>query len=110
MNAFDLNRKEYTRVNNAGESELPSFKKVTFVTSFIISADTGKFLPPVYDTETILAANENLYNNACQYCTDTYGANKFYACYISEMGLLNNETDVNIPYAKVNVYNMDGIS
>ena len=30
MNAFDLNRKEYIRVNNAGESELPSFKKVTF--------------------------------------------------------------------------------
>jgi hypothetical protein len=108
MNAFDLNRKEYIRVYNAGDAKMTDFKKVTFLTSFIISADVAKFLPPVYDTETIFAANDNLYNNASQYCNDIFRDSDGYACYISEMGLLNNTTNVNIPYAKVNVYVMDG--
>jgi hypothetical protein len=108
MNAFDLNRKEYIRVYNAGEEDMTNFKKVTFFTSFIISADTDKFLPPIYDPGYIQSANDNLFGNAEQYCTLRFPDQDGYACYISEMGLLNNDTDVNIPYAKVNVYIMDG--
>ncbi len=109
MNAFDLNRKEYIRVNNNDGNELTHFKKVTFYTSFIISADVAKFLPPVYDTGTIATANRNLFGNADQFFTLAFPDQEGYACYIAEMGLLNNDVDVNIPYAKVNVYIMDGI-
>lgn len=109
MNAFDLNRKEYIRVNNNnGEESLTDFRKVTFLTSFVITADISKFLPTVYDPSTINGSNANLITNAAQYCSDYYPSEEGYACYISEMSVLNSTTNVNIPYAKVNVYAMDG--
>jgi hypothetical protein len=108
MNAFDLNRKEYIRVNNNNSEKLTDFKKVTFLTSFVITADVSKLLPPAYDPGTINGSNENLITNASQYCSEIYTDGDGYACYISEMGVLNSTNNVNIPYAKVNVYAMDG--
>ena len=108
MNAFDLNRKEYIRVNNNSGDPLTDFSKVTFLTSFVITADIAKLLPTVYDSATIQGSNENLITNASQYCSAIYTDADGYACYISEMGVLNSTTNVNIPYAKVNVYAMDG--
>jgi hypothetical protein len=108
MNAFDLNKKEYIRVNNNSEGDLTQFKKVNFLTSFVITADVAKFLPTVYDSSTINGSNDNLITNASQYCSEIYNDGNGYACYIAEMGVLNSTTNVNIPYAKVNVYAMDG--
>lgn len=108
MNAFDLNRKEYIRVNNNSGDSLTDFNKVTFLTSFVLTADIAKLLPTVYDSSTINGSNENLITNASQYCSEVYPDSSGYACYISEMGVLNSTTNVNIPYAKVNVYAMDG--
>jgi len=108
MNAFDLNRKEYIRVNNNNSSELTDFKKVTFLTSFVITADSDKYLPTLYEGSQILSSNDNLFTNIAQYCTDTYADGNGYACYISEMSVLHNDVNINIPYAKVNVYAMDG--
>ena len=109
MNAFDLNRKEYIRVNNADGDLLTDFSKVTFLTSFVLTADIDKELPTEYDPGTILGSNENLIDNAEAYCTERYFISDGYACYIAEMGILNSATNVNIPYAKINVYMMDGI-
>lgn len=108
MNAFDLNRKEYIQVNNNGEGNPPTFSKVTFLTSFVLTADINKELPTEYDPGTILGSNGNLITNTSQYCIDYFPSADGYACYISEMGVLNSTTNVNIPYAKVNVYAMDG--
>lgn len=108
MNAFDLNRKEYIRVNNNGGGSLTDFRKVTFLTSFVVTTDIAKNLPTVYDSSTINSSNDNLITNASQYCSDIYTDGDGYACYISEMGVLNSTTNINIPYAKVNVYAMDG--
>jgi hypothetical protein len=109
MNAFDLNRKEYIRVNNNNEGKLTQFRKVTFYTSFVVTADAAKFLPTVYDSATIQSSNDNLTTNASQYSSEMYTDADGYACYIAEMGVINNADSVNIPYAKVNVYVMDGI-
>jgi hypothetical protein len=108
MNAFDLNRKEYIQVNNNGVSALPTFNKVTFLSSFVITADIATLLPTTYNAVTIKAANDGLVTNAAQYCSTSFPSASGYACYISEMGVLNSTTNVNIPYAKVNVYAMDG--
>jgi hypothetical protein len=108
MNAFDLNRKEYIRVNNNGGDPLTDFSKVTFLTSFVITADAAKFLPSVYNQSTITNSNANLIANTIQYCSDYYQDIDGYACYIAEMGVINNAASVNIPYAKVNVYAMNG--
>lgn len=110
MNAFDLNRKEYIRVNNNNGDTLPSFNKVQFVTSFVITADVAKPLPAVFNSGTVITSNENLIGNAEATCFDFYGADYGYACYISEMGVINSGVNVNLPYAKVNVYAMDGAS
>ena len=108
MNAFDLNRKEYIRVNNNDGEPLTDFRKVTFLTSFVLTANIDKSLPTGYDSATIQSSNQNLITNASEYCSETYTDGDGYACYISEMGVLNSTTNVNIPYAKVNVYAMDG--
>ena len=109
MNAFDLNRKEYIQVNNNGEGNPPTFRKVTFLTSFVLTADIAKLLPTTYSASAINASNDGLMANAAQYCSDYYPSESGYACYISEMSVLNSTTNVNIPYAKVNVYAMDGL-
>jgi hypothetical protein len=108
MNAFDLNRKEYFQVNNSGEGKSPTFSKVTFLTSFVLTADIATLLPTTYNAVTIKAANDGLVTNADQYCSTYFPSASGYACYIAEMGVLNSTTNVNIPYAKVNVYAMDG--
>lgn len=108
MNAFDLNRKEYIRVNNNDGDTLPSFNKVQFITSFVITADVAKPLPTVFDASQALTSNGNLIGNAEIMCSNAYYAGNGYACYISEMGVINSGVNVNLPYAKVNVYAMDG--
>lgn len=108
MNAFDLNRKEYIRINNNDGDPLTNFYKVAFLTSFVVTTDVAKNLPTIYDSSTIQDSNENLITNASKYCSEVYPDSSGYACYISEMGVLNSATNVNIPYAKVNVYAMDG--
>jgi hypothetical protein len=108
MNAFDLNRKEYIRVDNNNRDPLTDFSKVTFLTSFVITADTGKFLPITFSATTVQDSNGNLFNNINSYCYATYDDSSGYACYIAEMGVINNKDNVNIPYAKVNVYAMNG--
>ena len=108
MNAFDLNRKEYIRVNNNNSGKLTNFKKVTFLTSFVITADVAKPLPTVFDSDQALTSNGNLFDNAETICSDAFNAGNGYACYISEMGVINSGVNVNLPYAKVNVYAMDG--
>ena len=108
MNAFDLNRKEYIQVNNNGEGTSPTFSKVTFLTSFVLTADIAKLLPTTYSASAIKSSNDGLITNAAQYCSDYFPSESGYACYIAEMGVLNSTTNVNIPYAKVNVYAMDG--
>jgi hypothetical protein len=108
MNAFDLNRKEYIRVNNNDGGELPSFNKVQFLTSFVITSDESKELPTVFDSSTVGSSNDNLFTNASQACSDLYPAGSGFACYISEMRVINSTTSTNLPYAKVNVYLMDG--
>jgi hypothetical protein len=108
MNAFDLNRKEYIRVDNNDGDGLTQFKKVTFLYSFVITADISKLLPAEYDRDAVIVSNSSLLKNASLYCTNVYNNNDGYACYIAEMGVLNSTTNVNIPYAKVNVYAMDG--
>lgn len=108
MNAFDLNRKEYIRVNNNNEDPLTDFNKVTFLTSVVLTADIAKLLPTEYDSGQIQFSNDNLTGNVSRYCSEIYPDGDGYACYISEMGVLNSTTNVNIPYAKVNVYAMDG--
>jgi len=74
MNAFDLNRKEYIRVNNNNEDALPSFNKLQFLTSFVITADVGKPLPTVFDSSTVISSNGNLIGNAEIMCSDNYYA------------------------------------
>jgi hypothetical protein len=108
MNAFDLNRNEYIQVNNNGVGALPTFNKVTFLTSFVITADIAKLLPTVLNMTAVVESNQNLIANANATCSEFYPALDGYACYISEMGVLNSTTNVNIPYAKVNIYAMDG--
>lgn len=108
MNAFDLNRKEYIRVNNNGGGKLPSFNKVEFLTSFVITANVAKPLPAVFHSGTVISSNGDLIDNAEATCSEFYGAGDGYACYISEMGVINSGVNVNLPYAKVNVYAMDG--
>lgn len=109
MNSFDLNRKEYIRVDNTAVGDkLRNFKKVTFLTSFVITGDNSRFLPTSYDPSAIDASNNRLLTNIQDYCSEVYPNSSGYACYISEMGVLNSTTNVNIPYAKVNVYAMDG--
>jgi len=108
MNAFDLNREEYIQVNNNGVGALPTFNKVTFLNSFVITADIATLLPTTYNAATVKAANDGLKTNAAQYCSTYFPSASGYACYISEMGVLNSNTNVNIPYAKVNVYAMNG--
>ena len=63
MNAFDLNRKEYIRVNNNDGKPLTQFNKVEFLTSFVITADAAKFLPTVFNAGTVVTSNENLIGN-----------------------------------------------
>lgn len=109
MNAFDLNRKEYIRVNNNDGGDLTQFKKVKFLTSFVVSADAAKQLPSVFDSSTARASNDNLILNAEQFCYDAYPDSEGYACYISEMFINTITSDGKlIPAAKVNVYAMDG--
>lgn len=108
MNAFDLNRKEYIRVNNNNGDPLTDFSKVTFLTSFVITADAGKFLPTVYSSSQVGNSNGDLIKNAESYCYAIYANADGFACYIAEMGVINNADNVNIPYAKVNVYAMNG--
>jgi hypothetical protein len=108
MNAFDLNRKEYIRVNNNSGDPLTDFSKVTFLTSFVITGNSAYPLPVAYSGAAIDKSNSDLFVNANDYCTEYYLDSDGYACYIAEMGVLNSTTDVNIPYAKVNVYAMDG--
>jgi hypothetical protein len=107
MNAFNLNTNEYIQVNNNGVGALPTFNKVRFLNSFVITANTATLLPTTYNAAAIKAANDNLVTNAAQYCSTYFPSASGYACYISEMGVLNSTTNVNIPYAKVNVYAMD---
>jgi len=109
MNSFDLNRKEYIRVNNAGGDEVINFAKVTFLTSFVITGDNSRFLPTSYDPIAIKSSNDRLLTNIQDYCSYRFPQEEGYACYISEMGVLNSTTNVNIPYANVNVYAMDGL-
>ena len=109
MNAFDLNRKEYILVNNNGGDPLTDFSKVTFLTSFVITANADKFLPTVYSYSQISNSNNDLIANAAKYCSTIYANPDGFACYIAEMGVINNADSVNIPYAKVNVYAMNGL-
>lgn len=108
MNAFDLNRKEYIRVNNNFGDQLVDFTKVTFSSSFIITGINSLALPTAGDLDDIANANNGLIDLIADYCSD-YFDGRTYACYISEMGVLNSDIDVNVPYAKVNVYVMNGI-
>lgn len=108
MNAFDLNRKEYIRVDNNGGDPLTDFKKVTFLTSFVITADTNKFLPATFSSNQVTDSNGNLLNNINSYCFDNYDDATGYACYISEMSINITGEGKLIPTAKVNVYAMDG--
>lgn len=108
MNAFDLNRKEYIRVDNNNGDPLTDFAKVTFLTSFVITGNTDKFLPTTFSSNAVYNSNATLFNNIISYCFDNYADADGCACYIAEIGVVNNATNVNIPYAKVNVYAMDG--
>ena len=108
MNAFDLNRKEYIRVYNSDGGELTQFKKVTFLTSFVISGEDGHLLPTSYDAINVNKANQYLFLNASSFCSLQYPDSNGYACYISEVNVLNIGDRENLPYAKVNVYLMDG--
>jgi hypothetical protein len=107
MNAFDLNRKEYIRVNNHSGGQLVDFTKVTFSSSFIITGINSLALPTAVDLDAIENANNGLIDLIADYCSDYFDW-RMYACYISEMGVLNSDIDINVPYAKVNVYVMNG--
>ena len=109
MNAFDLNRKEYIRVNNNDGDDLTQFKKVNFLTSFVISGEDQYLLPTQFNSLGIEKANENVFTNAIEYCSRIYPDSAGYACYITEINVLNIGDRENLPYAKVNVYAMDGI-
>lgn len=109
MNAFDLNRKEYIRVNNAGGDPLTDFSKVTFLTSFVITGNSTYPLPITYVGAAIDKSNSDLVNNINDYCVDYYPDGGGYACYIVDMGVVNIAENVNIPYAKINVYAMNGL-
>ncbi len=108
MNAFDLNRKEYIRVNNNGGDPLTDFKKVNFLSSFVASGAILNLLPTDGNSADIYSANFEFMKVLKKYCTDYYSDSNGYACYIAELGVINNADDVNIPYAKVNIYAMDG--
>jgi hypothetical protein len=108
MNELDFRFKEYIRVNNRSGGSLTDYQKAVFLTSFVITADVAKLLPTSYNSSTIQESNNNLITNASQYCSEIYNDGNGYACYISEMGVLNSNANVNIPYAKVNVYNIYG--
>jgi len=108
MNAFDLNRKEYIRVNNNSLGALPDYAKVTFLYSFVLTADLLDPLPTVFSAVDVFKANDGLKNNAAAACYSAYPASAGYACYIAEMGVVNVDRNINLPYAKVNVYAMDG--
>lgn len=112
MNAFDLNRKEYIRVDNSDGRGLKPFEKVTFLTSFVITGRNEFSFP----TELSLTQNGRIFltNNQfikliSAYCTRNYISESGYACYISKMGVLNSDENINVPYAKVNVYVINGI-
>jgi hypothetical protein len=109
MNAFDLNRKEYIRVNNNDGGDLTQFKKVTFLNSFVITADAAKFLPAVYDRTQIKNSNGNLIANTENLCSAQYNDGDGFACYISEMSINITGDGKLIPTAKVNVYAMNGL-
>jgi hypothetical protein len=108
MNAFDLNRKEYIRVNNNNDFPLTQFNKVTFLTSVIVAGRSADPLPLSNDYTAAKNANELLIENVNLFCTFYYNQTDGYACYITEINLVNNTVDVNVPYAKVNIYAMDG--
>jgi hypothetical protein len=108
MNAFDLNRKEYCRINNSGGEGVTQFRKVSFLTSFVITGEAAYALPLSYDYNAIGTANGLLFRNAQDYCSDAYPDQDGYACYFAEIGVVNTSSDTNVPYGKVNVYAMDG--
>lgn len=109
MNAFDLNRKEYIRVNNNDGYDLTQFKKVTFLTSFVITADAAKFLPGTYNAPQVKDSNGSLIANTESFCSDQYNDGDGFACYISEMSINITADGDLIPTAKVNVYAMNGL-
>jgi hypothetical protein len=110
MNAFDLNRKEYIRVNNNDGDPLTDFNKVTFLTSFVITANAAKFLPGTYDASQVQDSNYNLISNTESFCSSQYSDGDGFACYISEISINTSKSGELIPTAKVNVYLMNGIT
>jgi hypothetical protein len=112
MNAFDLNRKEYIRVDNSDGQGLKPFEKVTFLTSFVITGQNDYSFPTglsLTQNSRIFRTNDRFIKLIAAYCTRKYLSYFGYACYISKMGVLNSDIDINVPYAKVNVYVINGI-
>jgi len=108
MNELDFRYKEYIRVNNNNDDPLSGYQKAIFLTSFVVTGDRNYSLPVTANAFAILKANEYLFSMAADFCTNYYSDANGYACYVSEMGVINIEDGLNVPYAKVNVYNIYG--
>lgn len=108
MNELDFRYKEYIRVNNNNGGSLSGYQKAIFLTSFVVTGDVSYALPPAANAFAVLKANEYVFLMAADFCTNYYPDASDYACYVSEMGVINVEDGINVPYAKVNVYNIYG--
>jgi hypothetical protein len=108
MNAFDLNRKEYIRVNNNGGDPLTNFNKVTFLTSNIVIGNSAFPFPIDGDLVATEKANYNVLLNSEQLCDAKYSDASGFACYITEMSTIVTKDGPIIPTVKINVYAMDG--
>lgn len=104
MNKFALNREEYIRVNNNGGSSLANYYKYVYYTSFVITGDTADALPVAINNISVANSNDKLFENASLFCCQEYPEINGYACFIAKSNIVNSSSNVNVPYATVNVY------
>jgi len=104
MSNFNLNRKEYIRINNNDGGSLTNFYKYVYYTSFVITGNSANPLPVTNNNAQVDLSNDDLFTNASLFCSENYPDGSRYACFVAQDDIVNFSTSVNVPYAKVNVY------